>query len=139
MTQAFQLWLNRPTDRLGWPFREKSIMTAYVEPLDTYADMSHLLPAEAWPADERVDDIAYFCGVIEEREGETQESANEHAHDNAIEYLERDARGIWPRPRDRAAMASTGVVWSTATAVRASGGSSRSSGWGTSRRPSATS
>ena len=96
MTQAFQLWLNRPSERLGWRFQENSVMTAYVEPLDTYADMSHLLPAEAWPVNQRVDDIAYFCGVIEDRPGDTQASATERVRANAIGYLERDATGIWP-------------------------------------------
>ncbi|MEA2451234.1 MAG: hypothetical protein QOG63_3166, partial [Thermoleophilaceae bacterium] len=96
MTQAFQVWLKRPSDRLGWPFRKNSVMTAYVEPMDTYSDMTHLLPAEAWPADERVAGIGYFCGVLPDHDGDTQERADARARANAIEYLEGDALGIWP-------------------------------------------
>jgi uncharacterized protein with NAD-binding domain and iron-sulfur cluster len=96
MTQAFQLWLNRPNQRLGWPFHDNSVMTAYVEPLDTYANMSHLIPREGWPPDAQVEDIAYFCGVLKEDPRDTQERTNERVHENAVKYLQSDALGIWP-------------------------------------------
>ena len=35
-------------DELGWPW-PLSNMSSFVEPFDTYADMSHLLDREAWP------------------------------------------------------------------------------------------
>lgn len=108
MTQAFQLWLNRPNQRLGWPFHDNSVMTAYVEPLDTYANMSHLIPREAWAPESQVEDIAYFCGVLKDEPGDTQERTNERAHENAIEYLEGDAAGIWP---DSAAADRSGFEW----------------------------
>lgn len=96
MTQAFQLWLNRPLQRLGWQFNENSIMTAFVEPLDTYANMTHLLPREAWPREMHVEDIAYFCGVLEDRPDETQQDANERVRAQAIDYLNHDVKTIWP-------------------------------------------
>ena len=95
MTQAFQLWLNRPLQRLGWQFSENSIMTAFVEPLDTYANMTHLLPREAWPRRMRVEDIAYFCGVLEHRPDETQQDANKRVRTQAIDYLNHDVHAIW--------------------------------------------
>ncbi|MFL5884889.1 MAG: acetoacetate decarboxylase family protein, partial [Thermoleophilaceae bacterium] len=101
MTQAFQLWLARPSDRLGWPYSANSVMTSYVEPMDTYADMNQLLPAEAWPPDVRVDDIAYFCAVLKDEPGDTQQRCAERAFTNAVEYLERDAGGIWPNSFNR--------------------------------------
>src|SRR6266540_1147396 len=101
MTQAFQLWLNRPLHGLGWPFRNNSIMTAYVEPLDTYANMSHLIPREAWPPEARVESIAYFCGVLEDRPDDTQQRADDRTRANAIAYLQRDANVIWPGSSDR--------------------------------------
>ncbi len=102
MTQAFQLWLNRPLSELGWPFVDDSIMTTYVEPLDTYAEMSHLIPREAWPAGgEDVQNVAYFCGVLEDRPGDSQETANDRARAGAMAYLRRDAAGIWPKSIDR--------------------------------------
>ena len=69
MTQAFQLWMRKPARELGWPFRQDSIMTAYVEPLDTYADMGQLLPRECWKPDDEVESVAYFCGVVEDGRG----------------------------------------------------------------------
>jgi uncharacterized protein with NAD-binding domain and iron-sulfur cluster len=101
MTQAFQLWLNRPLQRLGWQFNENSIMTAFVEPLDTYANMTHLLPREAWPRELHVEDIAYFCGVLEDRPDETQQGANERVRMQAIAYLNHDVETIWPESATR--------------------------------------
>ena len=101
MTQAFQLWMNRPLHALRWPFHDNSIMTGYVEPLDTYANMSHLIPREDFPPEERVESIAYFCGVLEDHRGDTQARADARAREGAVEYLERDAKRIWPGSMDR--------------------------------------
>jgi uncharacterized protein with NAD-binding domain and iron-sulfur cluster len=101
MTQAFQLWLNRPLQRLGWPYVENSIMTAFVEPMDTYANMTQLLPREAWPRELRVEDVAYFCGVLEDRDGDTQQSADARVREAAISYLRNDVRVIWPDSASR--------------------------------------
>lgn len=73
-TQAAQFWLNEPQDALGWralveasdpgvklpdgPLR--TVITGFAEPLDTWADMSHLLPREDWGPD-GPKSIAYFC------------------------------------------------------------------------------
>jgi uncharacterized protein with NAD-binding domain and iron-sulfur cluster len=96
MTQAFQLWLHRPLERLGWQFDQNSVMTGFVEPLDTYANMTHLLPREAWPRDMHVEDIAYFCGVLEDRPDETQKDADERVRKQAMAYLDGQVQTIWP-------------------------------------------
>ena len=55
-TQAFQLWLKRSCAELGWAYGENSVTGCYVEPLDTYCDMTHLIPRESWePAHGRSD------------------------------------------------------------------------------------
>src|SRR5262249_47825341 len=62
-TQAFQLWLTVPLASV-WD-GPSPVDGAYVEPIDTWADMSHLLPLEAWlPNTTRL--LAYFCGVKED-------------------------------------------------------------------------
>lgn len=38
----------------------------YVEPLDTYADMSHLIEQENWSSQEYPYNLAYFTGVMED-------------------------------------------------------------------------
>ena len=101
MTQAFQLWLNRPLHRLGWQFGDNSIMTAFVEPLDTYANMAQLIPRESWKRELNVEDVAYFCGVLEDREGETQQDADERVRRQAIDYLSNDVDVIWPEAGSR--------------------------------------
>jgi uncharacterized protein with NAD-binding domain and iron-sulfur cluster len=60
-TQAFQLWLTAPLAQLWrWPI---AVVGAYVEPIDTWADMTHLVPLEDWRED-TVRLLAYFCGVM---------------------------------------------------------------------------
>jgi uncharacterized protein with NAD-binding domain and iron-sulfur cluster len=97
-TQAFQVWLTeqlRPG--LGWPFRDDSILSSYVEPMDTYCNMSQLLDREAWPPDDRVQDIAYFCGVLPDEPDETQPKATQRARHKGVIYLARDSGEVWPK------------------------------------------
>lgn len=71
-TQAAQFWLNRTATDLGWdrlvaahnpgPQTDlRTVITSFAEPLDTWADMSDLLPREAWPKDGPPVQLAYFC------------------------------------------------------------------------------
>lgn len=74
-TQALQLWLNCEVTQLGGPYVTPivppsleamgPIVTTCKPPLDTYSDMSQLLPAEAWPAPGPLS-IAYFCAIMED-------------------------------------------------------------------------
>ncbi len=67
-TQAVQLWLDAPSPDLGWP-HGPSILTAYADELNTWADMSELLPSEDWPEGARPRSISYFCGQISDPAG----------------------------------------------------------------------
>lgn len=64
-TLALQLWLKKTVQELGWRER-KTILTAYAQPLNTWADFSHLIDREDWPAHLRPGSIAYFCGPMTE-------------------------------------------------------------------------
>jgi uncharacterized protein with NAD-binding domain and iron-sulfur cluster len=100
MTQAFQLWMDRPVEELGWSQGPQTATSSYVEPLDTYCDMSHLVGVEDWPAAE-VGSIAYFCGVLPDTAEPTDtEACTAAARTNALEYLNRFAAGIWPSAVD---------------------------------------
>ena len=79
VTQGAQLWLERSAHELGQEFSSRSLMSSYVEPLDTYCDMAHLLPNEQWPEPERARHIAYFCGVLA-----TASVPDQHAADAAV-------------------------------------------------------
>jgi uncharacterized protein with NAD-binding domain and iron-sulfur cluster len=59
-TQAVQLWLTPTLAELGRP--EAGVVAGtYAEPLDTWADMSELLPREDWP-ENGPRTILYLCG-----------------------------------------------------------------------------
>jgi uncharacterized protein with NAD-binding domain and iron-sulfur cluster len=62
-TQALQLWLDKPTVELGGNTLAP-VMSGYAEPFDTYADMSHLLKAEAWEGPGAPQSIHYFCSPL---------------------------------------------------------------------------
>ncbi len=97
VTQAAQLWLDRTPKQLGWRWSSNSLMSMYVEPVDTYCDMSHLLPCEHWPAHDDVRHIAYFCGVIPSGEVKTPAAAAASVRRYTREFLEQDAGRFWPR------------------------------------------
>ncbi|MCW5978360.1 MAG: NAD(P)-binding protein [Bryobacteraceae bacterium] len=68
-TQAVQLWLHETSADLGYPppsSDQKPAVTAFVEPFDTWADMTHLLPAESWEPADNVQSIAYLCNALED-------------------------------------------------------------------------
>ena len=64
MTQAFQIWMKQDAEQLGFKYPTATLTSTYVEPLDTYCDMSLTLGCENWPDDECVTLVAYFCGVL---------------------------------------------------------------------------
>jgi uncharacterized protein with NAD-binding domain and iron-sulfur cluster len=66
-TQGLQLWMNRTLAESGWP-NPRGIMSGYVEPLDTWSDMSDLIGRERWSAAQNVRQIAYFCNAYPDDE-----------------------------------------------------------------------
>lgn len=72
-TKSAQVWLRKDLYRLGWR-RGSGIFTCMGrETFDTYADMTHLLPTEAWAARNghvpKWRSIAYFCNPLHEKHG----------------------------------------------------------------------
>jgi uncharacterized protein with NAD-binding domain and iron-sulfur cluster len=110
-TQAFQVWSGKHAHELGWAHEENSVAGCYVEPLDTYCDMSHLIPRESWGEGE-VRSIAYFCGVLDEVTGESRDDAHDRVHGNAIEFLSRDSHALWPAIRVGGAGTKAAFDWS---------------------------
>lgn len=65
-TQAGQAWLAEDLPSLGWPLPSVTL-SGFVEPFDTWADMSHLLSRELWPmAGREPKSLAYFCSVLQD-------------------------------------------------------------------------
>jgi uncharacterized protein with NAD-binding domain and iron-sulfur cluster len=100
-TQSIQLWLKPDAAGLGWQY-PSTILTAYREPLDTWGDMSQLIPQESWPAYGPPKSIAYFCGPMEDApvipphtDKEFPEIERARVQHKAIELLNGIAP-LWP-------------------------------------------
>jgi uncharacterized protein with NAD-binding domain and iron-sulfur cluster len=105
-TQAFQVWLNEEMEELGWE-RPPPNISGFVEPFDTWADMSHLIEAENGPDELR--SVAYFCSVLpsseqslDQNDDEYPDTQDEIVKRNAIRFLDRDIVHLWPKAQNKA-------------------------------------
>jgi len=62
-TQALQLWWKPDAAELGWQ-GGNATGTGYGQPLESWSDMSGVIPRELWPAKDRPGTIVYFCGPM---------------------------------------------------------------------------
>jgi len=104
-TQAFQIWMTAGLADLGWTGAPASV-SGFVEPFDTWADMTHLLPVERWKGPTR--SVAYFCSVLPEpppsgvAEGPAYvASRNAEVRENAVRFLNHDIHWLWPKAARR--------------------------------------
>ncbi|RYZ02017.1 MAG: hypothetical protein EOO73_33385 [Myxococcales bacterium] len=109
-TQAGQAWLAEDMTELGWSLPAVTL-SGFVEPFDTWADMSHLLPLELWPVQGREPrSLAYFCSVLADEAppparpppGQWVDYAAEQralVRRNLGDFLERHVHHLWPRAR----------------------------------------
>jgi uncharacterized protein with NAD-binding domain and iron-sulfur cluster len=99
-SQAFQVWLTEDLETLGWqgpPY----ITGAFAKPFDTWCDMAHVIPEEAWS--ERPRTAVYFCSVLAdppfvstEHDADYPARRDQEAYDNARAFLEGPMRAAWP-------------------------------------------
>jgi uncharacterized protein with NAD-binding domain and iron-sulfur cluster len=116
-TQAMQLWVRAPTSALGWQ-RGPVTLTAFAPPFDTWADMTHLLPLEAWPEGDAPRGLAYFCNALDERrlaEARPMDAghparAHELVAEDAQAWIDRDLAALWPAIADGAAWVHSSFV-----------------------------
>jgi uncharacterized protein with NAD-binding domain and iron-sulfur cluster len=106
-TQALQLWLSKTTTDLGWVrpkgVNEGPVVGAYVELLDTWADMSDLLPREAWAPPIMPRSIAYFCGTWDETkpippfsDHQFPEQELKRCQDSVHRFMSEELNGLLP-------------------------------------------
>jgi uncharacterized protein with NAD-binding domain and iron-sulfur cluster len=99
-TQAAQVWMKTDMVELGWTETAANI-SGFVEPFDTWADMTHLAPEETWPRLPR--SIAYFCNVLPDAPEEEKSrptflaEQRETVRKNAVFFLNHDIVHLWPR------------------------------------------
>lgn len=102
-TQALQLWMRDDLADLGWHNGSANV-SGFVEPFDTWADMSHLLDYEAW-ADPAPRSIAYFCNVLpgsapsaeDLNDADYPKRYADQVEANARRFLEQDIKHLWPK------------------------------------------
>lgn len=99
-TQAFQVWMSADMRELGCSEPPTSV-SAFVEPFDTWADMTHLLPRERWPTAPRT--LAYFCNVLADGDGPPDRAdasfpaaQRARVRESAVRFLNRDIVHLWP-------------------------------------------
>lgn len=103
-TQALQLWLKEPASKLA-EVDDGIVVSGYVEPFDTWADMFQL------PAQEKVNGsatVAYFCNVLADAQPPARGYADEWlahrkalVHAQALRFLSNDMAPLWPKAVDQ--------------------------------------
>lgn len=119
-TQAFQLWMTKDAEELGWSGKERAVVGAYVEPIDTWADMSQVLDKEDWPAGDDVKNVSYLCAAapcadippLDDPEYPRLQEAKVKA--TALEFLSSSVAPLWPLATDPTNPA--GLDWSVLVA-----------------------
>jgi uncharacterized protein with NAD-binding domain and iron-sulfur cluster len=90
-TEAYQTWLKPDLRGLGWD-QDPPILSGYLDPLNTWSDMSHLLVREN--VDPAVHNISYFCGQMPDSVPVAAAAA--HVRQSADALLNELSRSLWP-------------------------------------------
>jgi len=72
----------------------QTVITGFAEPLDTWADMSDLLPRADWPDDSGPTAIAYFCSPAHDVDVDPRPLP-----ERVRDWADRDLTRLWPKAR----------------------------------------
>lgn len=102
-TQGFQLWAKKDLAGYGWT-RPRGVFCGYVEPFDTWSDMTPLLEHESWQPADGVRQSAYFCNSYHDPLPQAPFSdptyparEKECVVQNALTFLNRDVSFLFPQ------------------------------------------
>ena len=102
-TAATQLWLDPDAAAIGAPVPHRAV-TGYAQELNTWSDMSFLIPREDWPEKSTPGFLAYFCGEFPDAEvippySDHDFPARELARyrEKAKKWLELNVGHMWTR------------------------------------------
>lgn len=103
-TQALQVWLKSSVSGLGWTYGS-AVVDAFQQPLNTWADMTHLVNREDWPISASLGSIAYFCGPMKgdipsPGTRDVTQKANAQVCKTANDWLHSAPGAIWPSSSD---------------------------------------
>jgi uncharacterized protein with NAD-binding domain and iron-sulfur cluster len=120
-TLSLQLWMTRDVRQLGW-HNGRVPVNAAPEPIDVWADMSHLLAREGWPPEARPSSVQYLCGPLSESRAAASggPAAHVRVREIAEAWLLRYAHVLWP-----AAVGPAGFDWNVLHDPRRRSGAAR--------------
>ena len=137
-TFGVQVWLDRDVEALGWSVPtvdgqpQPAVVDAYADPLNSFADNSHLLDVEDWPESSRPGTLLYFCGPLADefpplQFADPQDTGfpakqSQRVKDMAIDWFSRYTGDILPgacRPGE------TGLNWAELTDAKGRAGVDR--------------
>jgi uncharacterized protein with NAD-binding domain and iron-sulfur cluster len=101
-TLGVQLWFGPKAPQLGWT-RPPAVGTSYAQPMDSWADFSHLIGRENWPANASPGALMYFCGPWPDAEVIPDFSAHdfpareaERVKQTAVQWLQDNTGHFFP-------------------------------------------
>lgn len=102
-TIATQLWTNDTSGDLGWPVESK-VSTGYVEPLDTYSDMTHLCKQEENGGNKHPKNITYLVSAFPQdpvippfTQHNYKKIMTEVGRKASVEFLQKYMKWIFPK------------------------------------------
>jgi uncharacterized protein with NAD-binding domain and iron-sulfur cluster len=109
-TQGYQLWLDSTAEEMGFElpptFTGRPLLCSFVEPFDTWCDMTHLIPAENFLPPPK--QIAYFCNAAPA--DRTPPDFSNHGYPDLQKqralldvdrFLDENAKAIWTKCMDK--------------------------------------
>jgi uncharacterized protein with NAD-binding domain and iron-sulfur cluster len=109
-TQNYQLWLDSTAEEMGFQlpqrFTGRPLLCSFVEPFDTWCDMTHLIPAENFRPPPK--QIAYFCNAAPA--DRTPPHFSDHGYPelqkqkallNVNRFLDENVKTIWTKCMDK--------------------------------------
>jgi uncharacterized protein with NAD-binding domain and iron-sulfur cluster/predicted secreted hydrolase len=115
-TVSFQTWMKKDLEALGWE-DPSPLLSLYVEPLNTWADMSQVIGAEAWPKHLEPRNVSYFTGPQPgpryapdpAREPDFERRQTARAKALALDYLRHSLTDLLPGARS--SRSSPAIDW----------------------------
>ncbi len=108
-TLSFQVWLSKTLAELDWSGPPSPLLSLYVEPYNTWSDMSQVLDKEKWPPGVTPRNVSYFTGAQPgpdlpppATDHDFPERMTANARAKALEFLEHNLVTLVPGAMDPA-------------------------------------
>jgi uncharacterized protein with NAD-binding domain and iron-sulfur cluster len=140
-TQSMQLWFSRDIWELGWKAElmptqtgspvERTVLDAYADPYNSWADMTHLLRAETWGGGPGAPkSLIYLCGTLPDEptpapgpDPEFPERQLQRVREACRSWLAQHTGAIWPQATPTPG--ATGLDWNLLVAPEGVDGPAR--------------